>query len=265
MRILETYKGVKKNYSIGLQDDHQVKRFSFRACHYILSCNENNLKVKVEEDSRSLITSSTQTDIDLVNYVCKGRTELNEILIDTEWMQVTRGALRTLKRRAWVMDMVIDMFGVMCTVNATGFFYLPTTVKVFFPICHGDHWLACVIDVQKKKKFILDSNTPKKSHNLFIDRNELISKIVQNVEKAIMRPYCYTSLMGMSLFESVHLDVPQQKNGYDCGVFLLKWLAVGNNETLSKSEDYYNNLDDYRQTIMLQLLKWDKNKLKVFS
>ncbi|KAK9698460.1 hypothetical protein RND81_08G105800 [Saponaria officinalis] len=209
-------------------------------------------------------------------------------------MQVTRGALRTLKRRAWVMDMVIDMFGVMCTVNTTGFFYLPTTVKlvdpikrnyignnyikndympgiatkiekVFFPICHGDHWLACVIDVQKKKKFILDSNTPKKSHKLFIDRNELISKIVQNVEKAIVRPYCYTSLMGMSLFESVHLDVPQQKNGYDCGVFLLKWLAAGNNETLWKSEDYYNNLDDYRQTIMLQLLKWDKNKLKVFS
>ncbi|KAK9726892.1 hypothetical protein RND81_05G243900 [Saponaria officinalis] len=122
MRILETYKGVKKNYSIGLQDDHQVKRFSFRACHYILSCNENNLKVKVEEDSRSLITSSTQTDTDLVNYVCKGRKELNEILIDTEWMQVTRAALRTLKRRAWVMDMVIDMFGVMCTLNTTGFF-----------------------------------------------------------------------------------------------------------------------------------------------
>ncbi|KAK9734076.1 hypothetical protein RND81_04G113400 [Saponaria officinalis] len=71
--------------------------------------------------------------------------------------------------------------------------------------------------------------------------------------------------MGMSLFESVNLQVPQQINGYDCGVFLLKWIAAGNNETLWKSKDYYNNLDDYRQTIMLQLLKWDKNKIKVFS
>ncbi|KAH9620093.1 hypothetical protein KSS87_004840 [Heliosperma pusillum] len=57
----------------------------------------------------------------------------------------------------------------------------------------------------------------------------------------------------------------QQHHIYDCGVFVLKFLRAVDNEILWKDTKYFENLPQYRKSTMLDLLKWEKNSMKVFS
>lgn len=50
--------------------------------------------------------------------------------MDTEYIQVTRNDLATLKARTWLKDSVIDSVGVKLTFNRTDILYIPTTVNV---------------------------------------------------------------------------------------------------------------------------------------
>ncbi|KAH9604316.1 hypothetical protein KSS87_012460, partial [Heliosperma pusillum] len=52
---------------------------------------------------------------------------------------------------------------------------------------------------------------------------------------------------------------------YDCGVFVQKFLSAVDNEILWKDTKYFENLPQYRKSTMLDLLKWEKNSMKVFS
>ncbi|KAH9612453.1 hypothetical protein KSS87_003130, partial [Heliosperma pusillum] len=128
------------------------------------------------------------TDNELVKFVWQRRAkkDLDVAMVSTEWMEVTRIALQSFRPRAFLMDQVIDIFGIKSTVGRTDLLYLPTTVytvdlekkpsiwgnymkctyipvygrsieKVFIPIIKDKHWWACVCDLKRKKCYILDS------------------------------------------------------------------------------------------------------------
>ncbi|XP_074299113.1 uncharacterized protein LOC141630140 [Silene latifolia] len=119
--------------------------------------------------------------------------DLNEILVQTEWMGVCRKAMQSLQNRHWGMDLVLNMYGVTCTYDRNDILYLPSTVqydkpslspkngnivwcphlkmhykpengatiyKVFFTIGNGNHWFACMSDIKKQENYILDSCKP---------------------------------------------------------------------------------------------------------
>ncbi|KAH9612697.1 hypothetical protein KSS87_021502, partial [Heliosperma pusillum] len=194
LRILETFKGSKNGYSIGLMNEIQLTRYTLRVCHRIITCNENILRKKVQQDAEkwSSVPRGYQllpyTDNELVKFVWQRRAkkDLDVAMVSTEWMEVTRIALQSLRPRAFLMDQVIDMFGIKSTVGRTDLLYLPTTPytvdlekkpsiwgnymkctyipvdgrsieKVFIPIIKDKHWWSCVCDLKRKKCYILDS------------------------------------------------------------------------------------------------------------
>ncbi|KAH9614337.1 hypothetical protein KSS87_015729 [Heliosperma pusillum] len=194
LRILETFKGSKNGYSIGLMNETQLTLYALRVCHRIITCNENILRKKVQQDAEkwSSVPRGYQllpyTDNELVKFVWERRAkkDLDVAMVSTEWMEVTRIALQSLRPRAFLMDQVIDMFGIKSTVGRTYLLYLPTTTytvdlekkpsiwgnyvkctyipvdgrcieKVFIHIIKDKHWWACVCDLKRKKCYILDS------------------------------------------------------------------------------------------------------------
>ncbi|KAH9616911.1 hypothetical protein KSS87_009296 [Heliosperma pusillum] len=223
LRILETFKGSKNGYSIGLMNEIQLTRYALRVCHRIITCNENILRKKVQQDAEkwSSVPRGYQllpyTDNELVKFVWQRRAkkDLDVAMVSTEWMEVTRIALQSLRPRAFLMDQVIDIFGIKSTVGRTDLLYLPTTVYLYN--------VAGVL-----------GNTPSYEHLKYIH---------------------------MMNFDNV--CVTQQKTIYDCGVFVLKFLSAVDNEILWKDTKYFENLPQYRKSTMLDLLKWEKNSMKV--
>ncbi|KAH9621650.1 hypothetical protein KSS87_009302, partial [Heliosperma pusillum] len=135
LRILETFKGSKNGYSIGLTNETQLTRYALMVFHRIITCNENILQKKVQQDAKkwSSVPRGYQllpyTDKELVKFVWERRAkkDLHVVMVSTEWMEVTKIALQSLRPRAFVMDQVIDMFGIKSTVDRTYLLYLPTT------------------------------------------------------------------------------------------------------------------------------------------
>ncbi|XP_074288533.1 ubiquitin-like-specific protease ESD4 [Silene latifolia] len=212
-------------------------------------------------------------------------------MVSTPWMNVTREALHSLGPTGLIMDEVIDIFGIKCTFNRRNLFYLPTTIfslhrennpeiwaahikdsytpsagshidKVFIPL-HSNtesmHWWACVCDIKQAKNFILDSCM---AVNVDPD-NKHAKEIVHHVSAILGGSY--NSLEFMHMNEFVNVKVPQQKTSYDCGVFLLKWLSALDDDSLWTKSEYYEKLAQYRKSIIFELLRWDKNTIKVFN
>ncbi|KAH9617270.1 hypothetical protein KSS87_011306 [Heliosperma pusillum] len=250
--ILETFKGSKNGYSIGLMNETQLTRYALRVCHRIITCNENILRKKVQQDAEkwNYVPRGYQllpyTDNELVKFVWERRAkkDLHVAMVSTEWMEVTRIALQSLRPRAFLMDQVIDMFGIKSTVGRTYLLYLRTTAytvdlekkpsiwgnyvkytyipvdgrsieKVFIPIIKDKHWWACVCDLKRKKSYILDP-----CMSLLSDpENEYTMEI-------------HLKYIHMMNFDNV--CVTQQKTIYDCGVFVLKFLSAVDNEIYMK-------------------------------
>ncbi|XP_074265973.1 ubiquitin-like-specific protease ESD4 [Silene latifolia] len=203
-------------------------------------------------------------------------------------MEVTREALHSLGPKGLIMDEVIDIFGIKCTLSRRNLLYLPTTIfglhrennpeiwgahikdsytplagshidKVFIPF-HSNtlplHWWACVCDIKQGKNFILDSCVVV---NVDPD-NKHAKEIVHHVSAILGESYKYLEFMHTNEF--VNLEVPQQTTSYDCGIFLLKWLSALDDDSLWTKSEYFEKLTQYRKSIILELLRWDKNTKK---
>ncbi|KAH9615992.1 hypothetical protein KSS87_003681 [Heliosperma pusillum] len=296
LRILETFKGSKNGYSIGLMNETELTRYALRVCHRIITCNENILRKKVQQDAKkwSSVPRGYQllpyTDNELVKFVWQRRAnkDLDVAMVSMEWMEVTRIALQSLKPRAFLMDQVIDIFGIKSTVGRTYLLYLPTTAytvdleknpsiwgnymkctyipvdgrsieKVFIPIIKDKHWWACVCDLKQKKCYILDS-----CMSLLSDpENEYTMDILYNIAGVLGNTPSYEHLKYIHMMNFDNVCVTQQKTIYDCGVFVLKFLSAVDNEILWKDTKYFENLPQYRKSTILDLLKWEKNSMKV--
>ncbi|KAH9612216.1 hypothetical protein KSS87_013150 [Heliosperma pusillum] len=195
LQIIHPMKDTAVTYADYIQPtETQLTRYALRVCHRIITCNENILRKKVQQDAGkwSSVPRGYQllpyTDNELVKFVWERRAkkDLDVARVSTEWMEVTRIALQSLRPRAFLMDQVIDMFGIKSTVGRTDLLYLPTTAytvdlekkpsiwgnymkctyipidsrsieKAFIPIIKDKHWWACVCDLKRNKCYILDS------------------------------------------------------------------------------------------------------------
>ncbi|KAH9609826.1 hypothetical protein KSS87_012441 [Heliosperma pusillum] len=296
--LLEPKLPVVTSVSWMMPEEIQLTRYALRVCHRIITCNENILRKKVQQDAEkwSSVPRGHQllpyTDNELVKFVWQRRAkkDLDVAMVSTEWMEVTRIALQSLRPRAFLMDQVIDIFGIKSTVGRTYLLYLSTTVytvdlekkpsiwgnyvkctyipvdgrsieKVFIPIIKDKHWWACVCDLKRKKCYILDS-----CMSLLSDpENEYTMDILYNIAGVLGNTPSYEHLKYIHMMNFDNVCVTQQKTIYDCGVFVLKFLSAVDNEILWKDTKYFENLPQYRKFTMLDLLKWEKNSMKVFS
>ncbi|KAK9756431.1 hypothetical protein RND81_01G096700 [Saponaria officinalis] len=132
--------------------------------------------------------------------------------------------------------------------------------SVFIPILLDNHWYVCVCDMMQKKNHILDSLPQRRSDK----RTSNVVKVVTNVADIIARTNGYKHFASVKSFSYCNVSIPRQSDGFNCGVYVLKWLEAGEDHSLWTNVDYYKDMDAYRNHVLIKLLLWDKNK-KVFS
>ncbi|KAK9735915.1 hypothetical protein RND81_04G237600 [Saponaria officinalis] len=207
-------------------------------------------------------------------------------------MDFTRAHMQTLLPGCWLYDTVIDMAGICATHLKPEVLYVPTTLrflksdknisfpskyikttympedaseckKVFFLILTAkpDHWLLCVYDLAMKTNYILDSMAPRRT----TIRNKFVTELVFIAALVLSRGDGFGKLKEIILFPYVNMEVQQQNNGHDCGIYVIKWIEALMDKSLWNNQEYFTNLKEYRRSLMIKLLRREKNKIKEFA
>lgn len=116
--------------------------------------------------------------------------------------------------------------------------------KILVPInVNGNHWVCSMIDLQKNKIFYLDSLCrTKNSPTAFRYMQRLKDYVIQESGGSLGKD-----------IEMIHLESPQQSNGYDCGIFtLMNLLQLANDEAIVLNQ---KNANEFRFYIANEILK----------
>ena len=124
-----------------------------------------------------------------------------------------------------------------------------TNDLLIFPIhWKQSHWNLVIVDVQNKSISFIDSIS--RSDSI---ANSCMTKVAQFLSKEYENKNGTTNLE-ISTWEKINApDVPQQKNGYDCGVYLCCFIEkiLHSQKLLTISSA---NMDYYRKRILLSLI-----------
>lgn len=116
--------------------------------------------------------------------------------------------------------------------------------KILVPInVNGNHWVCAMVDLQKNKVFYMDS--------LCMTKNSPTAfRYMQRLKDYVMQES--GGALGKDL-EMIHLESPQQSNGYDCGIFtLMNLLQLANDEAIVLNQ---KNANDFRFHVANEILK----------
>ncbi|KAL6935298.1 hypothetical protein ACO0R3_000340 [Hanseniaspora guilliermondii] len=116
--------------------------------------------------------------------------------------------------------------------------------KILVPInVNRNHWVCSMIDLQKNKIFYLDSLCSTKN-------SPIAFRFMQRLKDYVIQES--GGSLGKDL-EMIHLESPQQSNGYDCGIFtLMNLLQLANDEAIVMNQ---TNANDFRFHIANEILK----------
>ncbi|KAM0879773.1 hypothetical protein ACQ4PT_034002 [Festuca glaucescens] len=93
--------------------------------------------------------------------------------------------------------------------------------RLFFPICHLEHWFMFVVDFKFKLFAFLDSFYGSDSDYQLSVRGPLIKNFIILWEKIF-----HTNEPNFKVFKVMTPNMPRQGNPHDCGIFLMKSLEV---------------------------------------
>ncbi|KAG0235606.1 SUMO1 sentrin specific peptidase 1 [Actinomortierella wolfii] len=189
---------------------------------------------------------------------------------------ITKNDIRTLRPGEWLNDEVINFYGnlIMARSNTSNtlpkvhvfstFFYKTLSENgydkvrrwtkktnifekdyILIPIhCSGNHWTSAVIDMTKKKISYYDSllgNNPK----CFLTLRAYLEK--ESLDK-LKKPFDFQGWEN-----ECPKNIPQQRNGYDCGVFTCFFI-----EFKSRGEDTFDfsqaDMPYLRQKMVLDIV-----------
>ncbi|XP_062182070.1 uncharacterized protein LOC133886354 [Phragmites australis] len=92
--------------------------------------------------------------------------------------------------------------------------------KMFFPICSGKHWFLFIVDLRNKLFAFLDSIFEESDGFQIQMRTALINSFKEAwYEHAEVK-------LDLEDFRIFYPPVPKQDNGYDCGIFVIKYMEL---------------------------------------
>lgn len=101
---------------------------------------------------------------------------------------------------------------------------------LFFPVCDNNHWHVHVVNIPASRVDILSS--------LPLRRGNGISAVSRRLSDAIDQAFHAHGMLRrveVSKFQHVQPQIVQQLNGYDCGMFAIKYMEHWNGATLAHS------------------------------
>ncbi|ODM95716.1 Sentrin-specific protease 1 [Orchesella cincta] len=205
----------------------------------------------------------------------------NEVIAQNGPNKVLLEDLATLRGTEWLSDPVVDNYLHLIRQRSTiegqrkiysfysTFYSLLSSAKgldkttdttdhdifvyelIFFPVCVGHHWR--LITVEPRKKVISAYNSSTDFKDLQICKNIQRFMVSEEKKQTKLRGEGDASSDAVEWELNFVKDLPQQKNGSDCGVFTLQYA-----EYLSRNQPQFDfeqiHMPYYRQRIMFEII-----------
>ncbi|RVW74065.1 Ubiquitin-like-specific protease ESD4 [Vitis vinifera] len=127
---------------------------------------------------------------------------------------------------------------------------------LFIPVCENNHWHLHVLNIPAGRIEILSS--------LPLRRGNYISASTRRLSMALERAlHAHGIHVNVEVSKLVHVqpDLVQQKNGYDCGIFALKYMEYWNGATLTQAVAK-EKMHVYRLQMVVTLLLNEANNVR---
>ncbi|KAL5654141.1 hypothetical protein ACJX0J_033460, partial [Zea mays] len=90
--------------------------------------------------------------------------------------------------------------------------------KLYFPVCHANHWFLFIVDLKNKRFVFMDSYFDEEDPFQCFVRDKLIRMF-----KVLWLLYSDSNI-DVSSFKILYPAVPKQENTHDCGIFTLQYM-----------------------------------------
>ncbi|WJZ84496.1 hypothetical protein VitviT2T_004098 [Vitis vinifera] len=214
----------------------------------------------------------------------------SEVVCDMHGLFITRVELASLNGGRWVNNIIIGVMSRMLNANQPHprrchYFdpsfsvvlasLLPKARKeeildrsrmflqadivghdLFIPVCENNHWHLHVLNILAGRIEILSS--------LPLRRGNYISASTRQLSMALERAlHAHGIHVNVEVSKLVHVqpDLVQQKNGYDCGIFALKYMKYWNGATLTQAVAE-EKMHVYRLQMVVTLLLNEANNVR---
>lgn len=127
---------------------------------------------------------------------------------------------------------------------------------LFIPVCENNHWHLHVLNIPVGRIEIFSS--------LPLRRGNYISASTRRLSMALERAlHAHGIHVNVEVSKLVHVqpDLVQQKNGYDCGIFALKYMEYWNGATLTQAVAE-EKMHVYRLQMVVTLLLNEANNVR---
>ncbi|MED6136279.1 hypothetical protein PIB30_054613 [Stylosanthes scabra] len=106
---------------------------------------------------------------------------------------------------------------------------VPPEILLFAPVLYSQHWWLYVLDVDQRNIFVIDSMKSKSPTPERTKMNKFVlgfgsSNILDQMLAWAGNPSIFNK--GENALEPMYIDIPQQPNQYDCGVYVMKWMEL---------------------------------------
>ncbi|XP_027076020.2 ubiquitin-like-specific protease 1A [Coffea arabica] len=97
--------------------------------------------------------------------------------------------------------------------------------KIFVQIWHDEHWYMCVVDMGSEEVLIYDSMREHEQTDM--NRRSSVEIVIERLETALTYGLegQYSSCLWLNKIKAA-ATCPQQRNAWDCGLFMLKYMDM---------------------------------------
>ncbi|MED6195930.1 hypothetical protein PIB30_042480 [Stylosanthes scabra] len=143
---------------------------------------------------------------------------------------------------------------------------------IFAPVLYSGHWWMYVLDVKRRRFFVLDSKnrvspSPDRTKIHKFGSNIIDQLIVYAGASSLLSRDSRTKQPSMSLFIRC-VQVPIQLNDFDCGIYVMKYMELIDPKKLDEKKPYpivnwtTKELQEFREEYIARILLSEKNLLR---
>ncbi|WVZ61609.1 hypothetical protein U9M48_011460 [Paspalum notatum var. saurae] len=142
-----------------------------------------------------------------------------------------------------------------CFFGANSACKLRLSDKLYFPVCHLNHWFVFIVDLKHSCYVFLDSYYNEGDYY----QQEVSSALIQGFETAWGLYAGAGSMIDLSHFRILYPPVPKQTTNNDCGIFMLKFMEYWDFAVDMKLKFSQEDIPKIRIQLAHELYFSDKN------
>ncbi|RYR58533.1 hypothetical protein Ahy_A05g024352 [Arachis hypogaea] len=254
-----------KGRKIDEDDEERVRRWaanrSLEQSEVLASYEGRQHLSLLRDDICSLLPRHWVTS-NIVQWMCSTFNDSESLRFKDDFYCIPPGILETVLQKrnlaSFREDPTVSYVGLGPNFGDDSIFFDKIAASMrkwwFAPVCIDRHWWLYAFEIAQKRLWVLDSMNTGVPNNERVKLHAYAARLIEDMAKVSMPAYEHTK-NGLPRF---YASVPQQDNGCDCGVFVIKFMQFWG---LDKPLQHWDQdiVQEFRKEIILDIVMGPHN------